>query len=215
MILSLRRGLLRFALCSSGLGLSTSGNMWKRIDFAQLFCVGLLSGGHILRTLRSLQIWVCHGVLEGFRCFSSGWRRSFLRWHPHITDSQAGRLRHKTCCARVEVRTLSFLENILIVWVDLEVILVLHILHEVTLSHYLLGIIILLQLLTATVRLVRPILNFNRVILSRIYISTKLLRWQAVLIGAILHICALTVVVNPSHELLRLRLLVLVLELLS
>ena len=214
MILSLCRGLLRFAFCSSGLGFSASGNMWKRIDFAQLFCVSLLRS--TTRTLRSLQIWVCHSVLKGFGCFSSGWQRSFLRWlfTDSFTDSQAGRLRHKTCCTRVKVRTLSFLENILIVWVDLEVILVLHILHEVALSHYLLGIIILLQLLTAAVCLVRPILNFNRMILSRIYISAKLLRWQAVLIGAILHICALTVVVNPSHELLRLRLLVLVLELL-
>jgi len=97
---------------------------------------------------------------------------------------------------------LSFLENILIVWVDLEVILIVHILHEVTLSHYLLRIVILMHLLTARVRLIRPIVNFNRVILSRIYISAKLLRRQAVLIGAMLHICALTVVVNSSHELL-------------
>jgi len=118
------------------------------------------------------------------------------------------------CCARVKVRTLSFLENILIVWVDLEVILIVHILHEVTLSHYLLRIVILMHLLTARVRLIRPIVNFNRVILSRIYISAKLLRRQAVLIGAMLHICALTVVVNSSHELLWLRLLLLVLELL-
>ena len=171
MILSLCRGLLRFAFCSSGLGFSASGNMWKRIDFAQLFCVSLLRS--TTRILRSLQIWVCHSVLKGFGCFSSGWQRSFLRWlfTDSFTDSQAGRLRHKTCCTRVKVRTLSFLENILIVWVDLEVILVLHILHEVTLSHYLLGIIILLQLLTAAVCLVRPILNFNRMILSRIYIS--------------------------------------------
>ena len=197
MILSLCRGLLRFAFCSSGLGFSASGNMWKRIDFAQLFWS--------TRTLRSLQIWVCHSVLKGFGCCSSGWRlmHSFLCmmlwWH-----SQAGRLRHKTCCimvvcARVKVWTLSLLENILIVWVDLEVILVLHILHEVTLSHYLLGIIILMRLLTATVCLTRPIVNFNGVILSRIYISAKLLRRQAVLIWAILHICALTVVVNSSH----------------
>ena len=190
MIIALCRGLLRFALCSSGLGFSASGNMWKRIDFAQLFRRLFWS----TRSLRSLQIWVCHSVLKSFGCFSPGWCRSFLRWR-----SQAGRLRNKTCCARVEVRTLSFLENILIIWVDLEVILVLHILHEVTLSHYLLGIIILMRLLTAIVCLTRPILNFNGVILSRIYISAKLLRRQAVLIWAILHICALTVVVNSSH----------------
>jgi hypothetical protein len=64
------------------------------------------------------------------------------------------------------------------------------------------------------VSLTRPIMNFNRVILSRIHISAKLLRRQAVLIWAILHVCALTVVVNSSHELLWLRLLVLILELL-
>lgn len=195
------RGLLRFAFCSSSLSFSASGSMWKRTDFAQLFWSTY--------GLRSLQIWVCHCVLKSFGFLSSAWLRSFLRWR-----SQACALRNKTSCARVKVRTLSFLENILIVWVDLEVILILHILHKVILSHYLLSIIILMHLLIAIVCLISTILNFNWVILSRIYISAKLLRRQAVLIGAILHICALSVVVNPSHELLRLRLLLLVLELL-